>query len=171
MQLKRFLLIGFVIPVTCTPVPSTGLQSVPDTHDAIKAVKAGVIVSASMAGIIGASIGLTEYLTNVYHRWAKNKMERETKDSDNALSRERKLTETTFQNTGTDVVLSLVERYLEKQRKKEAEVMVDTKLVEPEVEQARVADDEIDPSPPMPRLPGYPPLSETAQRYDVQDSD
>jgi hypothetical protein len=64
---------------------------------------------------------------------------------------------------------------LEKQRKKKEEVMVDTELVEPEVEQARVADDgaddtEIDPSPPMPRLPGYPPLSEIDQRYNVKDS-
>jgi hypothetical protein len=165
MRLQRILLIGAAAATaSCTPLPSPNGDS-----DILPRVQTGAIVSLSLAGIIGAAIGLTEYASTLYHRLAQRKIEQENVAFKQHFNRVRKMTDIEVQAEGTDVVLDLVEKFL---RRNETE--------EVELESTLAGDDEImghdnefsardideRPPMPMPRLPGHPPLSNLiAQRY------
>jgi hypothetical protein len=134
-----------------------------------KGLKTGAIAGLSMAGIIGASIGITEYISSLYHRFSGKKTEGQNEVDENKFHRDRVLADEDFQGAGLDVVLDLVEKYAQKQETPVplAETLVPKSESDDESEQ-ETGTDEIEKTEemalPLPRLPGHPPLSEFAGR-------
>jgi hypothetical protein len=166
------LLLG--VSASCAP-----LSSSPGTHGKLhgrdeidvqttsphSGLKTGAIAGLSIAGIIGASIGITEYISSLYHRLSGGKIESQNDVDGNKFQRDRSLADEDFQDAGLDVVLTLVEKYAQKQETPVplVETVVPKSESDEESERETGTDEikKVEEMPlPLPRLPGHPPLSE-----------
>jgi hypothetical protein len=132
-----------------------------------KGLKTGAIAGLSIAGIIGASIGITEYISSLYHRFSSGKTMGQNEVDENKFHRDRVIADEDFQDAGLDAVLDLVEKYGHKQETPVAlEEPVVPQTESDEESEQEIGTDEIretEEKPlPLPRLPGHPPLSEFA---------
>jgi hypothetical protein len=170
------LLLG--VSASCAP-----LSASPDPHGKLhgrdemdvqttsphSGLKTGAIAGLSIAGIIGVSIGMTEYISSLYHRYSGGKMESQNDVDGKEFQRDRLLADEDFQDAGLDVVLNLVEKYAQNQETPVAlaETVV-PKSESDEESEREMGTDEIrqieEMRLPLPPLPGHPPLSEFAGR-------
>ena len=170
------LLLG--VSASCAPLSSSpGTHGKLHGHDEMdvqtasphNGLKTGAIAGLSIAGILGASIGITEYISSLYHRFSGGKMESQNDVEGNKFQRDRSLADEDFQDAGLDVVLNLVEKYAQKQ---ETPVAVVPKNESDEESERETGTDEIkkiEEMPlPLPRLPGHPPLSEFEGREHLK---
>lgn len=178
MRVNCIYLLALGVSVSCLPhssfpEESTKLQLQRRGEVKVKdsnphgMLKGSAIAGLSLAGLIAASVGATEYISSVYHRFSKGKIESQNDIGDNKFSRDRMLADEEFQNDGIDMVLNLIEKHAhereepvetEDPRVNESEREEDSK---PEAVTAptTAAEESVDIVLPLPRLPGHPPLS------------
>jgi hypothetical protein len=128
------------------------------------ALKASAVAGLSLAGIIAASIGATEYISSLYHRFSKGKIESLNETGDKKFNRDRQLVDEDIQDAGIDIVLDLIEKYA---HERETAVMpAETSVGESERDEdseseaaTTTVEKRVDMALPLPRLPGHPPLS------------
>lgn len=72
--------------------------------------KTGAIVSLSLAGVAGLSIGLIEYFSSFVNRIKGKSLEHENIVAEENLGRSRKKLDREYQNAGMDILLDLVEK-------------------------------------------------------------
>jgi len=161
-----------VSPDAAEPLPQNGVRIHP-------AVQAGLLATLTTAGVAGISIGLAEYIASVSERWKRKHDKLNHRLEDSNFGRERRLADGAHKNTGLDIVLDLVDRYLEGENLKGES----SQKNEASSTGATGGSDEI-PSPelnhlseeglvetkaavelPLPRLPGFPPISEQESRF------
>ena len=165
MNLRHLFILSISISVVCFPLP---LEPYNDGYHIEKravhpGIKAGLVVTFSIAGLVGASIGLAEYITTVYNRFHQQTISRQNKLKETAFSRERISTDNDFRNAGNDLVLNLVEKYVDGKvgrRGEKEKVMVEGRHTKnethEEIDNVKDAGEHL----PLPRLPGFPPLSD-----------
>ena len=115
MHLRHLFILSLTISAVCSPVP---LEPKNDGDNIEKGavhpgIKAGFVATLSIAGLLGAAIGLTEYITTVYNRFHKENLNRQNKLEKITFHRERVSTNNDFRNAGNDIVLDLVEKYVD----------------------------------------------------------
>ena len=174
MRLRSVLVLFTVTLTLCSPVP----QPIEDNEiqqgqsSVLPGVKAGFLISFSLAGLLALAAGVTEYASRLHNRFKKNQIENQNLLQETNFNRSQKLTENDFRYAGTDVVLDLVEKYVSGKSDQEDEMegkdeeKKDSMLLAEEktnVDESSIAGTE---GLPLPRLPGFPPLSEKAARYD-----
>lgn len=125
-------------------------------------IKAGLGVTLSITGLLGASIGLIEYITTVYNRFHEQTIGHQTKLKEIEFRRERVLTDNDFRNAGNDIVLDLIEKYVDGTNGKRGEkkklivegrnTRNETRVEAGHVKNAREY-------PPLPKFLRFPPLS------------
>jgi hypothetical protein len=168
MNLRHLIILSISISALCFPVP---LKSYNDGNHIEKravnpGIKAGLVVTLSIAGLFGATIGLVEYLSTVYNRFHKQTIAHQSKLEETAFRRERASADRDFRNAGNDIVLNLVEKYVdgkegrkggkrksiveERNRKNESHEKVDN---------VKDAGEDL----PLPKLLAFPPLLEEEQ--------
>jgi hypothetical protein len=181
----------FAATVYCAPISSVSSspsdsrqQTTPSARNGIRlhpAVEIGLISSLTAATLAAFSIGMTEYLSSLHDRWTRKLAKLENKANEAKFDRERQHAVDEHQNTGLDIVLDLVESYLDTkahrwQKSNEAnrDLVKDAEFKEsltfPEEEglAGRRQPSTSESMLPLPRLPGFPPLSEQAPRYAVR---
>lgn len=173
MRLRSVLVLFTVTLTLCSPVP----QPIEDNEiqpqsSVLPGVKAGFLISFSLAGLFALAAGVTEYASRLHNRFKKNQIDNQNLLQETNFNRSQKLTENDFRYAGTDVVLDLVEKYVDGKSDKEDEMETkdeekkDSMLLAEEkttVDDASIAGTE---GLPLPRLPGFPPLSQKIARYD-----
>jgi hypothetical protein len=197
-----YVLLAFILSLraTCIPIPAPS-QTPPEDHaissppgSLAQTAKTGVVVSLSLAGLLGLSIGLTEYISSFLDRLRQVQLEDYNSLAEDKFNRDRGELDRGYQNAGLDILLNLAEKYpgntKELENRKEEEVDgrgTETGGVSIETEEgigkARPQEDleenfevkspeegvqetpEVECEIPMPRLPGFPPLSEPADWY------
>jgi hypothetical protein len=132
-------------------------------------LKASAIAGLSLAGIIAASIGATEYISSLYHCFSKGKIESQNEMGDQKFNRDRQLVDEDIQDAGIDIVLDLIEKYAHEREMAvtPAETLVDESERDEDSEPEAVTtpiEKRIDVALPLPRLPGHPPLSSFTHR-------
>jgi len=155
-------------------------------------VQAGLITSLAAASAAGLSVIFAEYISSLHDRWRRKKIRLDDNLKEFEFERERELTDDDYRNSGLDIVLDLVDRYLDVHpdltpqnedgrlerpsgsRGGIGQVEEDVLSLGPghpvEEEVVVIAPKEEEPqepSPelPLPRLPGFPPLSEQPSRF------
>jgi hypothetical protein len=127
-------------------------------------LKASAVAGLSLAGILAASIGATEYISSLYHRLSKGKIDSQNETGDKNFNRDRQLVGEDIQDAGIDIVLDLIEKYA---HERETAVMpAETSVGESERDEdsepetaTTTVEKSLDMALPLPRLPGHPPLS------------
>jgi len=151
----------------------------------------GLIASLSLAGILGLSIGLTEYISSFVNRFQRTRLEYTNSVMEDTFNRDRVGLDREYQNYGLDILLNLAEKYtgIPNTQEKPKETGVDGKVTDaggvpidkddectnsgPQEDSEKSLDNksteevmpdthELEYEFPMPRLPGFPPLSEPA---------
>lgn len=167
MRPQVFLILFTAIRASCAPVPSPSYDDrklvEKGNHSGIKAA---LIATFSIAGLLGASIGLTEYITTVYNRYQKDKIERQNGLNDKVFYNERVSADNEFRNTGIDIVLNIVEKYVdgngaknEVKKDEKKKLAVEEKQVGLEQKWENAEDEGEEGVLSLPKLPGFPPLS------------
>jgi hypothetical protein len=199
-NLLLFSLLAFRAWCIPIPIPNTSEDndaSISSRESGFpQAAQTGAIISLSLAGIVGLSIGLTEYITSFINRFNRTQLDLEKSVEEDTFARDMESLDREYQNSGIDVLLDLVEKYShnktdtgnvtyeelpenensgsgeEKDRGGHKGVPLDK---EDEIGKSRPQVDDMEesfesnsvPEPvvtglPLPRLPGFPPLSEPA---------
>ena len=168
MNLRHLIILSISISALCFPVP---LEPYNDGNHIEKravnpGIKAGLGVTLSIAGLFGATIGLVEYITTVYNRFHKQTIAHQSKLEDTAFRRERISADRDFRNAGNDIVLNLVEKYVDGKDGRRGEKR---KLIVEEGNRKNESHEKADnvkdagEDLPLPRLLGFPPISEGGQ--------
>ena len=174
MRLRSVLVLFTVTLTLCSPVPQPieEYEIQQPQSSVLPSVKAGFLISFSLAGLLALAVGVTEYASRLHNRFKKNQIENQNFLQETNFNRSQKLTENDFRYAGTDVVLDLVEKYVSGKNDQEDEMenkdeeTKDSLLLAEEkttVDEASIVGSE---GVPLPRLPGFPPLSEKVARYD-----
>jgi hypothetical protein len=156
----------------CTPVPQPTRETEIQVEQSsiLPGVKNGLIATFSLAGLLALVAGVTEYASRIHHRIKTNQIENQNVLQETNFNRSRNLIDDEFRFAGTDVVLDLVGKYVNGKSGEDDETDVDGEKPNETVlltenkttaDEASVASSE---DPPLPRLPGFPPLSGTAAR-------
>ena len=173
MNLVPFLILSFSYSVFSIPV-STGSLSSRDARTSdfgnriSPGVRAGLIASVSLAALAGLAVGLIEYISDIQGRWRDSKMKHGNRADEAAFYRARVNADHDAQNTGADVILKLVESYLDKTSKG---------VPEGERKPGNYENNEINSNAEerddvsLPRLPGFPPLSEKRKYCTLVQAD
>lgn len=151
-------------------------------------VQAGLITTLAAASAAGLSVVFAEYISSVRDRWKRKKIRLDDNLKEFEFERERGLADDDYRNSGLDVVLDLVERYLDandlgrqsedgrlerpsgswegRNQVGEEDLPLRHQPLEEEVVAPREEEPQ-EPSPelPLPRLPGFPPLSEQSSKW------
>jgi hypothetical protein len=172
MRLRNVLVLFTLTLGLCSPVPHPieDNEIQPPQSSVLPGVKAGFIISFSLAGLFALAVGVTEYASRLHNRFKKNQIENQNLLQEINFNRSQKLTENDFRYAGTDVVLDLVEKYVtgnnEKENEMEANDHVSNKTVLLAEEKTAVETASTNGTEELrlPRLPGFPPLSERVAR-------
>ena len=172
MRLRTLIVVFFGSIALCTPVPQlTGENKVQASQSSfLPGVKAGFVATFSLAGLAALAVGITEYATRLHNRLKQTQIENQNLLYEANFNRSRTLSDVEFRHAGTDVVLDLVEKFANgkkgehemdghSEELKESVVMAEDKTAVDEL----VVESSED-LPPLPRLPGFPPLSPPAAR-------
>ena len=173
MRLGSLLVVLSGTLVLCTPIyqPIEGDELQVPRSAIQTGVKVGLIASFSLAGLLGLAVGVTEYASKIYTRLKKIQIENHDLLQESNFNRSRKLAENEFRFAGTDVVLDLVEKYVNRKDKKGGEedykpqAQNKTELMAEEETVNKISRTEAEEAP-LPRLSGFAPLSERAVRYE-----
>ena len=113
----------------CFPVPEPCNDGIDIEKRAVHpGIKAGLGFTLSITGLLGASIGLIEYVTTVYNRFHEGTIGHQNKLKTYSEFRERVLADNDFRNAGNDIVLDLIEKYVDcKDGKREGKEEVDSR--------------------------------------------
>ena len=163
MNLRHLIILSISICVVCFPVPEPCNDGNHIEKRAVHpGIKAGLGVTLSITGLLGASIGLIEYVTTVYNRFHEQTIGHQNKLKEIEFRRERVLADNDFRNAGNDIVLDLIEKYVDcKDGKRGGK----RKLIVEGRNTRNETHEEIDnvtnarEDPPLPRYPGFPLLS------------
>src|SRR5271170_5976624 len=101
MHLSRFLLV-LITAITAVSFPLQVRNSQENQLEHRKS-HAGIIAGLSIAGLVGAALGLTEYATTAYARYMKGKLEEENKKKEEDFYADRVLIDNDFKNAGNDI--------------------------------------------------------------------
>lgn len=170
MRPRSLLLVFSGTIALCTPVPQLSRENEIQQSSILPGVKTGLIATFSLAGLLALVAGVTEYASRIHNRIKKNQIENQNLLQETNFNRSRKLIDDEFRYAGTDVVLDLVGKYVNGKSGEEDDEM-DSHGHEPEetvlLAEEKTAVDEVSATSseaPLPRLPGFPPLSDMVAR-------
>ena len=176
MNLRHLIILSISICVVCFPV---SLEPYNDGNHIEKravhpGIKGGLWVTLSITGLLGASIGLVEYITTVYNRFHEQTISHQNKLKKTAFRREQVSADNDFRNAANDIVLNLVEKYVDGKdgrRGEKKNLIVEGKNTKnethEELDNVKDAGEDL----ALPKLLGVPPRSEEGEgpppRYEL----
>src|SRR5579862_4695737 len=107
---------------TFSDTPDNPVISTLQPRKVHSAVQTGLIASLATAGIAGLGIGLAEYIASLNDRLIRQGIEIDRNVKDVSFDRAMRRVQDDGQNTGLDILLDLIERYMDINRTKDEEI-------------------------------------------------